>query len=320
MQRREAVREFARQLLESVGRNQPFDLAAQLAYFALLALVPFLMFLLTVVGYVPLHGLDQQIMRTAFDVMPRDTASLLQSTVQEIVGKQHGWLLVSSLLLAIWSASGAVSGLTSALNRAYDVSETRPAWRIKLRALMVTLGGAVAVIVATAAMLIGPNIVHKIWDFFGLGGAFDHLWALLRWPVAMLALMTMLATIYYFLPNVKQRFRFITPGSVFAVVAWLITSWGFRFYVSHFNSYARTYGALGTVIVLLVWLYLSGAMVILGGEINAIIDRVHKGIVHTEKEEGHVTVHDPRPAPADPADGRARNGKRPPRRSVRDPA
>ena len=105
-----------------------------------------------------------------------------------------------------------------------------------------------------------------------------------------------------------------------ADVAWLITSWGFRFYVSHFNSYARTYGALGTVIVLLVWLYLSGAMVILGGEINAILDRVHKGIVHTEKEDGHVTVHDPRPAPADPDDGRPRNGKRPPRRSVRDPA
>jgi membrane protein len=318
--RRHAVREFVRQLWESIGRNQPFDLAAQLAYFALLALVPFLMFLLTVVGYLPLHGLDQRIMRTAYDVMPSPAAALLQSTVAEIVGRQHGWLLVSSLVFAIWSASGAVTGLTSALNRAYDVSETRPAWRVKLRALSVTVGAVVAVIVSTAALLIGPNIVHKIWDFFGLGGAFDHLWALLRWPVAMLALITMLASVYYFLPNVQQRFRFITPGSVFAVVAWLVTSWAFRFYVSHFNSYARTYGALGTVIALLVWLYLSGAMVILGGEINAILDRVHKGIVHIEKESGDATVHDPRPAPADPGDGRARNGKRPPRRSVRDPA
>jgi membrane protein len=286
MPRRHAVREFVKQLVESIGRDQPFDLAAQLAYFALLALVPFLMFLLTVVGYVPLHGLDQQILRAAFDVMPHDTALLLQSTVLEIVGKQRGWLLVSALVFAIWSASGAVSGLISALNRAYDVSETRPAWRVKLRALMVTVGAVIAVIVATAAMLIGPNIVRKIWAFFELGGAFDRLWALLRWPVAAFAMMTMLASIYYFLPNVKQRFRFITPGSVFAVVAWLVTSWGFRQYVSHFNSYAKTYGALGTVVVLLVWLYLSGLMLILGGEINAILDRVHKGIVHTEKEDG----------------------------------
>jgi membrane protein len=315
--RRHRVREFGKQLIESIGRNQPFDLAAQLAYFALLALFPFLMFLLTLVGYVPLHGLDQQILRSAFEVMPHDTAMLVQSTLQEIVGKQRGWLLLLSLVFAIWSASGAVSGLISSLNRAYDVSETRPAWRVKMRAVMVTVGAALAAVVATAAMLIGPNVVHKIWAFFGLGGAFDDLWSLLRWPVAALAMMTSLAAIYYYLPNVKQKFRFITPGSVFSVVAWLAVSFGFRFYVTHFNSYAKSYGALGTVIVLLVWLYLAGLMVILGGEINAILDRVQKGIVHTEKEGGHVTIHDPRPAPADNGpDGRPR----PPRRNVRETA
>lgn len=316
---RHAAREFTSQLWESIGRNQPFDLAAQLAYFALLALFPFLMFLLTVVGYVPLHGLDKQILRTAYDVLPNDTATLLQSTLAEIVGKQRGWLLLITLGFAIYTASGAVSGLISALNRAYDVSETRSSWRIKLRAIAVTFAGVFAIIIATAAMLIGPSIVHEIWAFFGLGGAFDHMWYLLRWPVAAFAMMSMLACIYYFLPNVKQKFRFITPGSVVAVIAWLVTSWGFRIYVTHFNSYTKTYGALGTVVVLLVWLYLSGLMVILGGEINAILDRVHKGITHTEKDEGPVTVHDPRP-PGDPDDGRPRNEKRPPRRSVRDPA
>jgi membrane protein len=314
--RHHVAREFVRQLWESIGRNQPFDLAAQLAYFALMALFPFLMFLLTIVGYLPLHGVDKQILRAAYDVMPHDTAALLQATLEEIVGRQRGWLLVVTLLFGTWTASGGASGAITALNRAYDVAETRPAWRVKVRALLVTVGALLAGLVATTALLIGPSVVHAIWAFFGLGGAFDRVWSLLRWPVAFFTMTLMLACIYYFLPNVKQKWRFITPGSVVAVLAWLAASWGFRIYVSHFNSYARTYGALGTVVVLLVWLYLSGLMLILGGEINAILDRVHKGIVHTEQHEGPARVHDPRPVVGDD-ERRTRNDKRPPRRPVR---
>ncbi len=291
------AREFVHQLVESFARNQPTNLAAQLAYFALLAMFPFAMFLLTVVGYLPLHGSDQRIIGTIYDVMPAQAANLCDQTLHEIIGKQRGALLVVTLLFAVWTASGGASGLITALNRAYDVAETRAAWRVKLRALLVTLGGMVAIIVATAAMVIGPGVVHRIWSFFGLGGAFDRIWALMRWPVAAVTMMIMVACIYYFLPNVKQRWRFITPGSTVAVLAWLLASLGFRLYVSHFSSYARTYGALGTVVVLLVWLYLSGLVLIIGGEINAILDRVHKGIVHTEAAPGPPQVHDPRPQP-----------------------
>ena len=303
------AKHFVHQLWESFGRNQPFDLAAQLAYFAILSIFPFAMFLLTLVGYIPLHGLDSQILGAIYSVMPTEVAKLCDSTLHEIVGKQHGWLLWSTLAFALWTASGGASGLITALNRAYDVSETRAAWKVKLRALLVTLGGIIVIIVATAAMLIGPEVVRWIWSFFGFGGAFDKLWAVLRWPVATLALMTMVACIYYFLPNVKQKWRFITPGSVVAVLAWIVASIGFRMYVSHFSSYARTYGALGTVVVLLVWLYLSGLMLIMGGEINAILDRVHKGILHTEAEPGATTVHDPRPVEPE-------NRPPPPRRRV----
>jgi membrane protein len=304
------VKEFARQFVESFGRNQPFDLAAQLAYFAILSIFPFAMFLLTLVGYIPLHGLDRQFLGAIYSVMPTDVAKLCDATLHEIVGKQRGWLLVTTLVFALWTASGGASGLITALNRAYDVSETRAAWRVKLRALAVTLGGVFAILVATTAMLVGPEIVRRIWGFFGFGGAFDQLWRWLRWPVAAVAMMTMLACIYYFLPNVKQKWRFITPGSTVAVIAWILASLGFRIYVAHFSSYARTYGALGTVVVLLVWLYLAGLMIILGGEINAILDRVHKGILHTEKEPGPTTVHDPRPVEED-------NRPRPPRRSIK---
>ncbi|MDB4965021.1 MAG: ribonuclease [Myxococcales bacterium] len=295
---RSVAKEFIHEFIDSFSRNQPLDLAAQLAYFALLSLFPFAMFLLTVVGYVPLHGLDEHIMRAIYSVMPPDAAKLCEQTLHEIIGKQRGGLLLLTLVFAIWSASGGASGLITALNRAYDVAETRPAWRVKLRAIGLTVAGVVAIIIATAAMLIGPSIVHAIWAFFGLGGAFDEIWSVARWPVAVLAMMTMVACIYYFAPNVKQKWRFITPGSVVAVVAWLGASIGFRIYVSHFGSYAKTYGALGTVIVLMVWLYISGLMIILGGEINAILDRLHH-IQHTEAEPGPITIPDPHPTEPD---------------------
>jgi membrane protein len=309
LRRHVTVKEFARQFVESFSRNQPFDLAAQLAYYAVLSLFPFIMFVLTIVGYLPLSGIDRQIMDTLYEVMPVAAARLCDKTLHEILGKQRGGLLVFTLLFALWTASGGVSGLITALNRAYDVAETRPAWKVRLRAVLVTLGSMIAVIIALSAMLIGPELVHRVWDFFGFGGAFDRLWAWLRIPVAVATLMTMTACVYYFLPNIKQKFRLITPGSTVAVLAWMAASFGFRIYVSHFSSYARTYGALGTVIILLVWLYLSSLMIILGGEINAILDRVHKGIVHTEKAPGPPRVHDPRPSGDE-------NRPRPPRRDV----
>ena len=120
------VKDFVKQFIDSFGRDQPLDLAAQLAYYALLSIFPFAMFLLTVVAYLPLHGLDQHIMGAIYSVMPADAAKLFQQTLNEIMGKQRGWLLLGTLAFAIWSASGGASGLITALNRAYDVVETRP--------------------------------------------------------------------------------------------------------------------------------------------------------------------------------------------------
>lgn len=290
------ARAFVPAFIASYKRNQPLDLAAQLAYYAILSLFPFAMFVLTVVGYIPLHGLDRQITATIYQLAPVEPARLIDRTIHEILGRQRGWLLWSTLLFALWSASGGTTGLITALNRAYGVAETRAWWKVKLRAIVVTIGAVVGVIIATVAMMIGPGLVHQVWAFFGIGSWFDVLWAILRVPLAVLVLMLMLASLYYFLPNVKQKWRFITPGSVLAVLAWLAASWGFRVYVANFGSYAKTYGALGTVIVLLVWLYLSGLMVILGGEINATLDRVVKDMRHTEAAPGPVTVPDRLPA------------------------
>jgi membrane protein len=125
--------------------------------------------------------------------------------------------------------------------------------------------------------------VRQAWTFFGLHGGFDRIWASLRWPMAVLAMTSMLAFVYFYLPNVRQRRRSIVPGSIVAVLGCLLASFGFRIYVTHFGKYARTYGALGTVVVLLLWLYLWGLMIIVGGQVNATLDRLRRHIVHTVK-------------------------------------
>jgi membrane protein len=194
--------------------------------------------------------------------------------VHEVLGKQRGALLVLSLLGGLWSGAGGVGTLIGALNRAYGVDETRPFWKIKLEAIvMAGLGGLLAV-VAIGAMLIGPNVVHRLWAWLGVGGAFDTTWRYLRWPLSVFAMMVLLAAVYWVLPNFKHRFRLVSPGSAAAVLAWIGASMAFNGYVSHFNAYAKTYGTLGAAVVLLTWLYISGLVVICGGEINAALARL----------------------------------------------
>ena len=286
------LKTFAHCFVDSFLRNETLDLAAQVAYFALLAIFPFAMFVLTLMGYIPLHGLDRQLMDAANQVVPTEVARMIDQTLQEIVGKQRGGLLASTLVFALWTASGGVSGLGTALNRAYEVRETRPIWRVRLRGLVVVLLGVVAAIVAATAMLVGPEVVQKAWRFFGIGGDFDRVWASLRWPLALGAMISMVAFMYHFLPNVRQRRRTIMPGSIVAVLGWTAASFGFRLYVAHFGAYARSYGALATMVILLLWLYIWGVMVIVGGEINAILDRLQRHIVHSEK-----VPPSPRPRP-----------------------
>jgi membrane protein len=268
--------DFVKALVASIRAADTFNVAYQVAYCALFAVFPFAIFLLTLIAYVPLHGLDQELLSAVYRLMPGPAARLCDQVLHEIVARQRGWLLVIALAGAVWSASGGVKALLSALNRAYGVSETRPWWRVTLTALLMTLGAGIAVVVAAAGLLIGPEIVRRTWAWFGFGGAFDLVWRYIRWPMVAAAIVMMLGGLYLFLPNVKLRGRTILPGALVAVLLWVGVSHGFNLYVSHFGSYAKTYGALGTVIVMLTWFYLSSAAIILGGQVNAVLDRMRQ--------------------------------------------
>jgi membrane protein len=292
-----AAKELVIEVVRGAVRNRIKDLAAQLAFWALLAIFPFMIFLLTIIGYVPLHGLDREVLEFANRVMPDPVAHLFERTVRDILARQRGWLLVVSVLGAIWSASGGIASAMRALNLAYEVKETRPWWRLRLVSMCLIIGATAAIIVATTGLIIGPEIVHLLEQWTGLGAGFALLWRWVRWPIVVLDLLFMLAGLYYFLPNVRRRFRLFTPGAAIAVALWVVASLGFKIYVRHFHSFSRTYGALGTAVLLLVWLYLSSFVVLLGGEINAVWDRLRTERAAPTQSPSESAPPSPAPSP-----------------------
>jgi membrane protein len=280
------VTELARRVLHEIQRDDCLGRAAQLAYYLLFALFPFLLFLITLLGYLPVANLLDQLMALLAQVLPRDALALVQDNVRELVTGQRGGLLSFGILAALWTSSSAVTAIMDSLNRAYNVEEGRPFWKVRGLAILLTIGLSLLIIVSLVLLTFGPQIGGWIADYLGLGAVFQVAWNILRWPVIVFFLIVALALIYYLAPDVEQDWKWITPGAVFAVVAWIVASLGFAFYVNNFGSYNKTYGSLGTVIVLLTWMYVTGLLILVGGEINSEIEHAApSGKAPGEKEQ-----------------------------------
>jgi membrane protein len=247
--------------------------AAQLAYYFLFAFFPFLLFLTTLLGYIPVPRALDQLMDFLSQALPGESLSLVQDHVRTLVSQQRGDLLSFGIIAALWTASSAILAVADTLNRAYDVKESRPWWKLRGLAILLVIGLSLFMIAATVLLIFGPQLGSWLASGIGLGEAFALTWDILRWPVSIILLMLGLAILYYFAPDVEQRWRWVTPGSVVAVIGWIIASLGFSYYVTNFGSYNVTYGSIGTVIVLLTWLYLTGIFILVGGEVNAEIER-----------------------------------------------
>lgn len=242
------------------------------SYYFLFALFPFLMFLaarpLGVSHYLTLWNRSWLVRQFA----PGTAAEMVQDNVKSLVSQPRGALLSFSMFLSLWVASSAIVAIAESLNRAYGVKESRPYWKVRGMAGLLTIGLALLIIACMVLLIFGPQLGHGLVDYFGLGTAFDVAWLMLRWPVVLFLMMVAAALIYYFAPDVEQDWRWITPGSVFAVLVGISVSFGFAYYVNSFGQYDRTYGSIGAVIVLLTWMYLSGLSLLVGGEINAEIE------------------------------------------------
>lgn len=249
--------------------------SAQLAYYFMLALFPMLILLLTLIGLVA-HGnaeFQQQLFQYLARMAPPSASELIGKTLQEVTQNAGGLKLTFGIVFTLWSAMGGLTAIMDALNAAYDVEEGRPLWKKYGVALGLTVALAVLVIGALALVLFGGKIAAWVAGHSGLGQVFVNVWTVLQWPVAFAMMALAFALIYYFAPDVKnQKWYWITPGSLLGVVIWLAASGLFRLYLAFFNSYAKTYGSLGAVIILMLWLYVTGMSIMLGGEINSEIE------------------------------------------------
>lgn len=253
------------------------DSAASLSYYFIFAIFPFLFFLATLTAYLPLaDALDEMLGRLA-NFMPAPAFELLAGHLTRLVDEPRPKLLTLGLLTTLWSASRGVDAFRKALNLAYDVKETRPFWRTQLLAVEMTFAGAILVLGALAALVLGGRVGLGLAGLVSQRAQFEYFWPMMRWPISALAIMTAAAINYYLLPDVKQQFRFITPGSVAGTFAWLGATYLFTLYVEHFNSFNLTYGSIGGVMVLLLWLYVTGFIFIVGGELNATLEQVSEG-------------------------------------------
>lgn len=252
-----------------------FTRAAALSYYFLLALFPLLIFLTAALGYFADAGteLRANLLNYLASVAPRTASALVRATVAEITENADTGKLSFGLFAALWFSSFGMTAVGDTLNAAYGVKESRPWWRVRLVSLGVTAALAVLIVSALALMFYGGAIGAGLAARLDLGDAFKAVWAVLQWPIVLAFVFFGFALIYYFAPDLRhQKWYWITPGSLAGVVLWLLASYGFRIYLQYFDRYSVTYGSLGAVIVLLLWFYLTGAAILVGGKVNAVIE------------------------------------------------
>ena len=260
-----------KRLAKRIYEDEIFGRAAQLSYYFLLALFPLLLFLINILGYLAQQGTlfrDKLLVYLAA-LMPGSAFVLVHTTLDEISASSGTGKLSFGLLAALWAASNGMGAISDTLNTAYNVKETRSWWKVRLISVCLTVALAILILAALAIVLYGGTIGESLAMRYGFGNLFMTIWKIVQWPIALLFVLTTFNLIYNFAPNIPAHARrWMTPGAFVGVGLWLLVSFGFRLYLGFFDSYSVTYGSLGAVIILMLWFYLSGVAILIGGEEN----------------------------------------------------
>lgn len=246
--------------------------AAALAHYLMLAIFPAMIFLLSLLPYLPIPDLQQAIMDLLNQALPGEAAKIFTGTVQEIVSEKRGGLLSLGALLTLWASSSGMSAIMQQLNITYDVKETRPFYKTKAIAILLTAGMGALVIGAFGLIILGGTIQGWMQSSLGLGQPLIVAFAVARWLIIASALTLAFSLTYYFAPDVEQEFSFVSPGSVLGMCLLVAASLGFKLYVDNFGAYSKSYGSLGAVIVMMLWLNIMGLVILFGSEVNALIE------------------------------------------------
>lgn len=269
-------RELARRTAVDTFEDGCPGLAAQLAFYFLLALFPALLFVVALLSYLPVGpALTTSVERLEL-IMPPDVLHLVRQLLQEALSGVHGGVLTFAVGGALWSSSSATTAIITALNRAYDIEEWRPWWKRRLIALVLTMGLAVFVVLAFALVVGGTELVQWVAEVVGVAGALPQVGTVPEWIAAVVLVVVAVDLVYYLAPNADSEWVWVTPGAVLVTALWLAASVGVRLYVQNFGSYAAVQGAIGGVVVLMLWFYLSGFALLMGAELNAEIEKAKR--------------------------------------------
>ena len=285
-----------RTLSEALWRDNCLALAAQLAYYFFFALFPALLFVVALASYFPVATLVDDMFRILGGLMPPEALQLITEQLTKISGSEDTSLMTLGMLLAVSSSSAAMTAIIDTLNRAYGIDEGRPWWKVRLTAIALTIGVAIFILASFALVIAGPTVATRLAAVWDLGPAFEWTWKVLQWPVVCALTSGGIALIYYFAPDADQDWIWLTPGSVFATTLWLIASLGFKYYVANWGNYTETYGLLGAAMILLLWFYISGLVILIGAEMNAEIEHASPhGKDMGEKVPGEAVVRNHTP-------------------------
>jgi membrane protein len=280
-------KQFLLDLNQEINDDNVYNGAAALGFFLTLAIFPAIILLMTIIPYLPIDQVDEAIMDLLGQALPDEAFGMVAGVVAEVTSDRRGGLLSFSLIGTLWAASTGMYAIMQQLNITYDVKEGRSFVRARAIALMLSLMFGLLVLGAFSLIVLGGVIEDLIGTHLGFSDALLRIFVVFRWLVIVLALLLGFAMIYYYAPNVEQKFAFITPGSVFGVILIIAASLGFVFYTSNFDDYSTTYGSIGAMIILMIWLYIVGLVILIGSEINALIEHYStKGKRKGEKKEG----------------------------------
>ncbi len=248
------------------------DLGAQQAYYFFFALFPALLTLISIASFFPVTHLMDSIMTVLARFAPPDVLTIVQDQITKLSNSDNGGILTFGFLLTLWSSSAAMVSIITTLNAAYDITEGRPWWKVRLTAIALTVGISIFILASISLVLVGPTLAEHLAARLHMGPAFKWTWWVLQWPVVIALVATAIGMMYYFAPDAEQQWVWITPGSVLATVLWMLVSLGFKLYIALAGTYNETYGTLGGVIVLLTWFYLTSLAMLIGAEFNAEIE------------------------------------------------
>lgn len=265
--------------VQKMGEDELSTRAASLSYYFVLALFPMFLFLVSLIGVIAGSGsqMHERIMASLGRLAPSAASDLIHRVVNQTMLHSSGVKLAAGIVGALWAASGGMGAVVTSLNVIYRTKEGRPWWKQKLTVVGLTLALALLILIASVLVLYGGNIGQLLAKHVGVGNVFGVVWRILQWPVTFAAMLLSYSIIYYFGPDLEERkWYWVTPGAVAGVMLWLIASLSFRVYLQFFNSYSAIYGSLGAVIILMLWLYITGFAILIGGEVNWVIENEDK--------------------------------------------